>query len=129
GSPRPGPRGPQEGRPMPILMAVLPVLAGVAMAVFLHEIYLLAMCALSPVTLIGSHISERRQGRRSHGQQTADYAEHKAQIEADAQAALAAERVQRRADCPDPAVVLTIASGPRRRVRGRGRPGPDYHAL
>src|SRR6202020_2072262 len=46
----PQPPGRPERRPMPILMAVLPVLAGVAMAVFLHEIYLLAMCALSPVT-------------------------------------------------------------------------------
>ncbi|HEX3752772.1 MAG TPA: FtsK/SpoIIIE domain-containing protein [Streptosporangiaceae bacterium] len=125
----PQPPGRPERRPMPILMAVLPLVAGVAMAVFLHEIYLLAMCALSPVTLIGSHISDRRQGRRSHGQQTASYAEHKARIEADAQAALAAERVQRRTDCPDPAVVLTIASGPRRRLWERRRTDPDYLLL
>src|SRR6202012_6243320 len=66
----PRPPGAQDRRPMPILMAVLPVLAGVAMAVFLHEIYLLAMCALSPVTLIGSHISDRAPGRRAHGPPT-----------------------------------------------------------
>src|ERR1700760_1422481 len=128
----PQPPARPERRPMPILMAVLPVLAGVAMAVFLHEIYLLAMCALSPVTLIGSHIRDRRQGRpgpRSHGQQTASYAEHKARIEADARTALAAERVQRRTDCPDPAVVLTIASGPRRRLWERRRTDPDYLLL
>ena len=56
---------------MPILMAVLPVVAGVAMAVFLHEIYLLAMCVLSPVMLIGSTVSERRHGRRSHADELA----------------------------------------------------------
>jgi DNA segregation ATPase FtsK/SpoIIIE, S-DNA-T family len=125
------PRAPgrPDRRPMPILMAVLPVVAGVAMAVFLHEIYLLAMCVLSPVMLIGSTVSERRHGRRSHADELASYAEHKARIEADAQAALAAERVQRRSDCPDPAVVLTIASGPRRRLWERRRTDPDYLLL
>jgi DNA segregation ATPase FtsK/SpoIIIE, S-DNA-T family len=114
---------------MPILMAVLPVLAGVAMAVFLHEIYMLAMCALSPIMLIGNHVSDRRHGRKSHAQDLKAYAEHKARIEADARDALAAERVQRRAGCPDPAVVLTIASGPRRRLWERRRTDPDYLLL
>jgi S-DNA-T family DNA segregation ATPase FtsK/SpoIIIE len=125
----PRPPGAQDRRPMPILMAVLPVLAGVVMAVFLHEIYMLAMCALSPVMLLGSHISDRRHGRKSHAQDMKSYAEHKARIEADARAALEAERVQRRADCPDPAVVLTIASGPRRRLWERRRTDPDYLLL
>ena len=75
------------------------------------------------------HVSERRHGRRSHADELAAYAEHKARIEADAQAALAAERVQRRSDCPDPAVVLTIASGPRRRLWERRRTDPDYLLL
>ena len=110
-------------------MAVLPVLLGVAMAYFLHQIYLLAMCALSPVMLLGTFATDRRHGRRSYSQQMADYAEHKARIEADAQRALDAERVQRRADCPDPAVVLTIASGPRRRLWERRRTDPDYLLL
>ena len=125
--PRPPAR--PERRPAPILMAVLPVLLGVAMAYFLHQIYLLAMCALSPVMLLGTFVTDRRHGRRSYAQQMAAYAEHKARIEADAQQALDAERVQRRADYPDPAVVLTIASGPRRRLWERRRTDPDYLLL
>ncbi|HEY2269654.1 MAG TPA: hypothetical protein VGI96_44040, partial [Streptosporangiaceae bacterium] len=125
----PRPPGAQDRRPMPILMAVLPVLAGVAMAVFLHEIYMLAMCALSPIMLLGNHISDRRHGRKSHAEDMKSYAEHKARIEADAREALAAERVQRRSDCPDPAVVLTIASGPRQRLWERRRTDPDYLLL
>ncbi|MGA2826348.1 MAG: FtsK/SpoIIIE domain-containing protein [Streptosporangiaceae bacterium] len=125
--PRPPTR--PERRPAPILMAVLPVLLGVAMAYFLHQIYLLAMCALSPVMLLGTFVTDRRHGRRSHTQQMTAYAEHKARIEADARQALDAERVQRRADCPDPAVVLTIASGPRRRLWERRRTDPDYLLL
>ena len=125
--PRPPTR--PERRPAPILMAVLPVLLGVAMAYFLHQIYLLAMCALSPVMLLGTFVTDRRHGRRSYAQQMAAYAGHKARIEADAQQALDAERVQRRADYPDPAVVLTIASGPRRRLWERRRTDPDYLLL
>jgi S-DNA-T family DNA segregation ATPase FtsK/SpoIIIE len=121
--------GRPERRPVPILMAVAPVLLGVAMAYFIHEIYMLAMCLLSPVMLIGTYVSDRRHGRRSHARQMTDFAEHKARIEQDAQAALDAERVQRRADCPDPAVVLTIASGPRRRLWERRRTDPDYLLL
>ena len=125
--PRPPAR--PERRPAPILMAVIPVLLGVAMAYFLHQIYLLAMCALSPVMLLGTFVTDRRHGRRSYAQQMADYAGHKARIEQDAQEALDAERVQRRAGGPDPAVVLTIASGPRRRLWERRRTDPDYLLL
>ena len=37
--------------------------------------------------------------------------------------------MQRRSDCPDPAAVLTIASGPRRRLWERRRTDPDYLLL
>ncbi|HYZ54538.1 MAG TPA: FtsK/SpoIIIE domain-containing protein [Streptosporangiaceae bacterium] len=125
----PQPPGRPERRPVPILMAVMPVLLGVAMAYFIHQVYMLAMCLLSPVMLIGSHISDRRHGRKSHAQQVAAYAEHRARIEEDAREALDEERVRRRTDCPDPAVVLTIASGPRRRLWERRRTDPDYLLL
>ena len=125
--PRPPTR--PERRPAPILMAVIPVLLGVAMAYFLHQIYLLGMCALSPVMLLGTFVTDRRHGRRSYAQQMADYAGHKARIEQDAQEALDAERALRRAGCPDPAMVLTIASGPRRRLWERRRTDPDYLLL
>src|SRR5579875_845277 len=125
----PQPPGRPERRPVPILMAVVPVLLGVAMAYFIHEIYMLAMCVLSPVMLIGNYVSDRRHGRRSYAQQMADFADHKARIEQDARTALDAERVQRRTNCPDPAVVLTIASGPRRRLWERRRTDPDYLLL
>jgi S-DNA-T family DNA segregation ATPase FtsK/SpoIIIE len=125
----PSPPGRAERRPLPILMAVVPVILGVAMAYFLHEIYMLAMSLMSPVMLIGNHYNERKHGRKTAAQQAADYSEHKARIERDAQEALDAERVQRRDDCPDPATVLTIASGPRRRLWERRRTDPDYLLL
>ena len=125
----PQPPGRPERRPVPILMAVVPVLLGVGMAFFLRQVYMLAMAAFSPVMLLGSYISDRRHGRKSYARQLADHRDRKARIEADARAALDAERLRRRHDCPDPATVFSTATGPRRRLWERRRTDPDYLLL
>ena len=119
----------QERRPLPLLMAALPLVMGVALAVLLHQVYLLAMAGLSPVMLIGGALSERKGGRRATAARLAAYAEHKERIEDDARTALNAERTARREQCPDPAATLAIASGPRRRLWERRRTDPDYLLL
>jgi S-DNA-T family DNA segregation ATPase FtsK/SpoIIIE len=123
------PPGKPDRRPLPILMSLAPLLMGLGMAYFMKSPYMLMFCGLSPVMAIGSYLSDRKQGRRSYAKQIAEYTEHKARIEQDAQQALEAERLQRRAGCPDPATVLTIASGPRRRLWERRRSDPDYLLL
>ena len=125
----PHPPGKPERRPVPVLMAVVPVVLGVAMAYFLRQVYMLAMAVFSPVMLLGSYVSDRRHGRKSHARQQAEYREHKARVEHDAAEAADAERLRRRRDCPDPATVLSIASGPRRRLWERRRTDPDYLLL
>ena len=55
-----------ERRPLPVLVAVLPVLVGFAGAVFTHDPYMLAMCAMSPVMLIGNHLAERARYSKSY---------------------------------------------------------------
>jgi DNA segregation ATPase FtsK/SpoIIIE, S-DNA-T family len=125
----PSPPSAEERRPMPILMAAVPVIMGVAMAFFMHQIYMLAMSALSPVLLIGNHMSERKHGRKSYSQRMSGYREHKARIEADAGQALEAERIARHDECPDPAAILSVVSGPRRRLWERRRTDPDYLLL
>jgi S-DNA-T family DNA segregation ATPase FtsK/SpoIIIE len=127
--PLPGPPAKPERRPLPILMAILPVVAGVAMAFFMHALYMLALCALSPVMVIGNHISDRRHGTKSMAQKLAEYHEHRARIEADARQALEEERIRLAEDCPDPATVISIASGPRRRLWERRHTDPDYLLL
>ncbi len=118
-----------ERRPLPILMAALPLVMGVAMAFLLHQVYLLAMAGLSPLMLVGSHLTERSHSRKTGARQLAAYREHKARIERDAREALEAERAERRDHFPDPATVLSIASGPRRRLWERRRTDPDYLLL
>src|ERR1035441_7457363 len=125
----PSPPGKPERRPVPVLMAVVPIVLGVAMAYFLRQVYMLAMAAFSPVMLLGSYVSDRRHGRKSHARQQAGYREHKARVERDARDAVGADRLRRRHDSPDPATVLSIASGPRRRLWERRRTDPDYLLL
>jgi DNA segregation ATPase FtsK/SpoIIIE, S-DNA-T family len=125
----PSPPPEAERRPLPILMAALPLVMGVAMAFLLHQIYLLAMAGLSPLMLVGGYFSERANGRKSRARQLAAYREHKARIEGDARIALEAERAERCERFPDPATVFSIASGPRRQLWERRRTDPDYLLL
>jgi S-DNA-T family DNA segregation ATPase FtsK/SpoIIIE len=125
----PSPPVKEERRPLPILMAIVPVILGVAMAYFIHEIYMLAMCLMSPIMLIGNHFSDRKRGTKTWAVKVTEYNEHKARIEEDAATALDVERVQRRDEAPDPATVLSIASGPRRRLWERRSTDPDYLML
>ena len=118
-----------ERRPLPILMAIVPVVMGVGMTLLLHEVYMLAMCVMSPVLMVGNHIADGKRGRRSFAQRTAEFREHKARIEQDAAAALGAERQRRMAAAPDPAAMATIATGPRRRLWERRGTDPDYLLL
>jgi S-DNA-T family DNA segregation ATPase FtsK/SpoIIIE len=125
----PSPPRKEDRRPLPILMAVVPVILGIGLALLIHQIYLLAMCVMSPVMMIGNHVSDRKRGRLSHAQQQAEFRDRKARVERDAAAALAAERQQRLTAAPDPAAVLTIATGPRRRLWERRASDPDYLLL
>jgi DNA segregation ATPase FtsK/SpoIIIE, S-DNA-T family len=125
----PAPPGKPDRRPVPILMAVVPVILGVAMAYFLRQVYMLAMAAFSPVMLLGSHVSDRRHGRKSYARQLAEHHARKTRMEQDSRTALDHERRRRRFNCPDAATVLGIASGPRRRLWERRRTDPDYLLL
>ena len=118
-----------ERRPVPVLMALVPVVLGVGMAYFLRQVYMLALAVFSPVMLLGSYVSDRRHGRKSYARQQADYRDRKARVIRDAAEAADAERLRRRHDCPDPAAVASIASGPRRRLWERRRTDPDYLLL
>jgi S-DNA-T family DNA segregation ATPase FtsK/SpoIIIE len=118
-----------DRRPLPILMAAAPVALGVTMAIALKEPDMLAMSAFSPVMMMGNYFTNRKAGRKTHAQRMSEYRESKKRIEQDASDALAVERGARRDECPDPASVLSIASGPRRRLWERRRTDPDYLLL
>ena len=125
------PNRPKEGerRPLPWLMALLPLVMAIAMAVLFKRFYYLLFGLLSPITFVGNALMDRKHGRQSFRRQNVDYRELRQRIEADATAALLQERTARRRDCPDPAAVLLTAVGPRRRLWERRRVDPDLLVL
>ena len=125
----PSPPGKPDRRPLPLLMSLVPLAMGIGGYFMFKSPYMLLFMAMSPVMLFGQHLTDRKQGRKSHTRHLGEYQEHKARIERDAREALDAERIQRRTDCPDPATVRTIAVGPRRRLWERRRSDPDYLLL
>ena len=125
----PSPPEKQQRRSLPILTALAPLLMGAALYFAVHQIYVLAMCGMSPVMMVFNYMNSKKEGKRSYADKLAEYKERKASIERDARVALEAERAQKRGDSPDPATVLCIASGPRRRLWERRRSDPDYLLL
>ncbi|WP_129840585.1 FtsK/SpoIIIE domain-containing protein [Streptomyces sp. RFCAC02] len=125
----PRPPGERERRPMPWLMATLPLAGAIAMASITGRWIFLMMAFLSPVMLLSNQAMDRKRGRVSHAQKVAEYKERKVRIEKDARDALIAERFARRHAAPDPATVLTQATGPRTRLWERRRTDNDHLLL
>jgi len=125
----PSPPDKQQRRSLPILTAVAPLLMGAGLYFMTREVYTLAMCGMSPLMMIFNYMNSKKEGKQNYASKLAEYQERKAAIERDARAALEAERAQKRDDSPDPATVLSIASGPRRRLWERRRTDPDYLLL
>src|SRR5262249_7357863 len=62
----PAPPGKQDRRPLPILMSIMPLAMGLAGYFMFKSPYMLLMMGLSPMMLVGQHMSDRKQGRKSH---------------------------------------------------------------
>ena len=124
----PAPPPEAQKAPFPVLAVLVPVAAGLIMALVLKQVEFLAFIALSPVMLIGNAASERRRGKRGHQQAMADYEQRRRQVTADLAAARQAELRYRRYVHPDPAYLLLIAAAPSHRLWERqpaGRRLPD----
>ena len=122
----PKPPGERQRRPVPWLMALLPLVGAVTIAVLMDRMMFLLMAFMSPIMMLSNYFMDRKRGRISHAQQVQEYKEHKARIEKDARDALIAERFARRHAAPDPATVLTQATGPRTRLWERRRTDNDH---
>ncbi|WP_045741567.1 FtsK/SpoIIIE domain-containing protein [Actinoplanes rectilineatus] len=122
------PKEPQRS-PLPWLMAVIPLVGSVALMLVTGNKTLLLLALLSPLSLIGNWVMNRRQGKQSYAQLRKEYQERKSRIEQDAREALELEKAERRELCPDPALIAVIATGPRRRLWERRRRDPDHLLL
>ena len=115
--------------PLPWVMAVVPLIAAVALMAVTGNKTMLLLAGLSPISLFANYFVNRRHGGRTYAQVLREYHDRKARIESDVRDALAIERADRRASCPDPAAVLVIATGPYRRLWERRRRDQDHLLL
>ncbi|WP_399887293.1 FtsK/SpoIIIE domain-containing protein [Streptomyces sp. BBFR51] len=122
----PSPPRDYEARPLPWLMALTPLVGAVVAVMVFGRWYYLIMAGLSPILLFANYFNDKKHGRKSHAKQVKEYEEQKARIEKDAQDALVAERTDRRQAIPDPAVVLSVGTGPRTRLWERRRTDRDH---
>ena len=124
-------RLPAEPKPptlgaLPWLAAMLPAAFGGLIAMVTHNTMFLLMAGMSPVMMLGTWFSGRRQGKLSHRRQLAQYRAELEATEAAIAAALQREKLDRRAADPDPAELLVVATGPRARLWERRRTDPDH---
>jgi len=105
-----------DGPRLAVLTMVLPALFGIGMAVLLHNPLYLGMALLGPLTMGANVWTERRSGRKRHGAAMREYQEASGRHQEDLERLRAADEVERRDAAPDPATLLLVATGPRRRL-------------
>lgn len=119
----------RQGRAIPWLMAILPVVGAVMMAWLFGRWTFLAMAALTPIMVFGNYFMNKKQGKKTHAERVAEYRETMARVTKDAEDALLAESYARRHAAPDPATILSSATGPRTRLWERRRTDDDHLLL
>ncbi|WP_232323892.1 FtsK/SpoIIIE domain-containing protein [Catenuloplanes japonicus] len=112
--------------PLPWLIALVPLAGALALTLLTGNRTMLFLALLSPLSLVANHFWTRRLGKRTYADLRREYAETKARIESDTEAALEAEKTDRRTAAPDPGLIAVIATGPRRRLWERRRRDEDH---
>ena len=125
----PSPPSEQTRLGLPWLVMLMPMALAIVFVLVTGRLYMLMMGLFSPVMMLGNYLQNRKQGKMSYRQQLADYKDKKRRIEEDAEQAVVDERLARRLDAPDPAMVLLVANGPRSRLWERRTTDPDYLAV
>ncbi len=120
---------PPRGRSLPIIGMVAPLVMATVMVLALGSMRYALFAIMSPMLVLGNYLQGKAGGKKTHRELMKEYREQKAQVEEDAQAALADERRLRRSQAPDPAEAVLVATGPRSQLWERRRDDPDYLAL
>ena len=105
-----------DGPRLGVLTMLLPALFGAGMAVMLHQVLYLAMALLGPLTMGAGAWSDKRTGRKRHRAAMREYEKARRGHAAELERLRALDEVERREAFPDPATLLLVATGPRRRL-------------
>ncbi|WP_375490707.1 FtsK/SpoIIIE domain-containing protein [uncultured Jatrophihabitans sp.] len=107
------------------IAALVPALAGGAVAWLAHSPQFLLFALLSPVMLLSTSVGDRLHWRRSRRRDAATYVQRRAAAEREIVAGLTAERRARLRAAPDAAALLSAATLPGSRLWERRRSDAD----
>ena len=113
----------------PMLASLLPLVAGIAMAVLLKNPLYLIFTALSPMMAVGSYVSERRSGRGRYEERAQRFRQELAVADAALSAAYVAEGEYRFDAAPRLDRLLVRAVGTRAQLWERRRSDEDFLLL
>lgn len=114
---------------LPLLAMFVPLLLAIVMASVMQRPYFLIFGLMSPVMLLASFLSNRKNGKVTYREKKAKYRKIRAQIDADMQVAVTDFANEQRAASPDPATAGLTASLPTPRLWERRRDDPDHLSL
>lgn len=117
---------PPRHRRFPLVTVLIPLVAGVAMAAFLHHLMFLAFAVMSPVMLVANHVADRRGAAREFRAATARYRAAMSRSEQELREAVVSEESRRRVEQPDPASTRLTAVLGDRRLWERRRDDADF---
>jgi len=123
---RPAPPVPPARTSMPWVTAMIPAMLGVAMAILLKQPFYLLFALMSPLMMLGSTLSGRRNGKQSHRRLMARWRTDVGEIDRGIAEAVAGEQLRRRRGAPDAAGLLLAATAPTRRLWERRASDPDH---
>jgi S-DNA-T family DNA segregation ATPase FtsK/SpoIIIE len=121
----PAPPRERERDTFPVIALVAPLVLGVAMWQITGSTTFLLFTLLSPVMVVGNHVTQRSTGKRRSRREVALWKAQREVAERTLHEAVRADEQRRRAACPDPAEVLLTALGPRPRLWVRRRADDD----
>jgi S-DNA-T family DNA segregation ATPase FtsK/SpoIIIE len=116
-------------RRLPLATALVPLVLGVGLAVFLGQPEFLLMALLSPAMAVFSVIEDRRSGRTSNAKSRAVFDGRMTQARLDATAAHAQVIQHRREATPDPATLAARSVGPEATLWERRPSDSDFLLL
>lgn len=114
---------------LPIIAMLVPLVLAVVMATVMHRPYFLIFGLMSPLMMLGSHYSNRKNGKATYRERKAKYRKVRAQVEEDLHQAVVDFANEQRLLSPDPATVGLIATLPTPRLWERRRTDPDHLSL
>jgi S-DNA-T family DNA segregation ATPase FtsK/SpoIIIE len=121
----------EEKAAFPWVMMVAPLVISGGMVALIpgHPLQYLAFAAMSPVMVVGSQMNDRRTRKKRYERSRTAFDDKATAASIELAADLSEERIRKRDDAPDPAMLMLTAMGPRSRLWERRTSDADFLSL